>query len=376
MSHLIIAMHELPLESTGGGVLLRELLRYYSKIRRTIAIFPVYPHQMDKVRVVCEELTAEGVESLPLPVTRDWGRWSFTLRRLILPLPGCVVAFQNPEAKSLIAALANSDLDARWLLVSPFAAAYLPNFVSPERVSLYYTNVDGDIIMSVHRGFWRKIEERLERRRVSDFVRKSVRLAGYLGAITQANAAALTTVVGTRVNYIPPLMAPRFIDRSRLDRDVVLITTNYTYPHNRLSLEWFLREVWPLVGAGLHLEVTGLDDGFGTMARLLSEAHNSKYLGFLSKPDLEVAFARCGVVVNPTISGSGFQIKMLDALSRGLPLATTTKANPLVGAVESSDDPRVLAKMIESKARGLGGATFDYAKFYSQACSDWDDFII
>lgn len=370
---LIVAMHELPLESTGGGVLLRELLRHWAERRPTVAVYPVYPHQRDKVEALGPELAAEGIEVVAVPVAPDWGRRSFTLRRLLSPLPGSVVAFHHAGARARIETLAAQIPKATWLLVAPFSAALLPSDISPERVAIYYTNVDEDIVTPLGPGVLRRWEAAVERGRVRRYVMRSALRPSRWAAITQKNADTLTATLRRQVTYVPPLMASRPVDHSRREAGLALITTNYTYPHNRTSLEWFVRDVWPLVDASFRLEVSGLDDGRGALPRLLSSIPRARYLGFLSRADLEAAFARCAVVVNPTRSGSGFQIKMLDAISRGIPLVSTHIANPLEGLVPSADSPSDFARLISAVA--ADGGRLDYQAFYREAQEKWTAFL-
>jgi hypothetical protein len=296
------------------------------------------------------------------------------VRRLLSPLPGCAVAFRNPQAAVSCAALAARYPDARWLAISPFATAYLPASVPPAQVSLYYTNIDADIVSPSGLGPYRRFEAALERTRVKRYVKATARRASRLAAITQSNADTLSAILRHPVSYVPPLMAPKPLNRDHVQPGLALITTNYTYAHNRVSMEWFIREVWLLTGDGLNLEVSGLDNAKGDLARLLSTAPRTRYLGFLSKPDLEAAFSRCAVVVNPTISGSGFQIKMLDALARGLPLASTTKANPLNAELLSSDAPNELASLIKQLASSKPETGFNYSRFNKTAQKLWCEF--
>jgi hypothetical protein len=369
-----VLMHEVPLESTGGGVLLRGTLRCLSGAYRLTAVFPSYPHQLREVGQLVEDLRSEGTGAVPIPVVSDWGRWSFTVRRFLSSAPGSVCAMRTRFGSDILASATGSVGAPRWLLMAPFGLPYLPEGASPRDVRLYFTNVDEEIVVPVDNVWWRRMEARVERWKVRRFVRQASGRAGKCAAITAADATALTTRTGRQVSFLPPLMAPRTGFSREPERGRVLLTTNFTYAHNRVSLEWFLREVWPRVGCAVHLDVTGLDTPDGSLARLCGRAPRVTYRGFLPKRDLDTYFSRCAVAVNPTVSGSGFQIKMLDALARGVPVVSTARANPLGDRIPASDDPHVLADLVTQSGTDLS-RTFDYVSLHREARREWLRFL-
>ncbi|OQA32741.1 MAG: hypothetical protein BWY57_01723 [Betaproteobacteria bacterium ADurb.Bin341] len=373
---IIACMHELPLESTGGGVLLREILRHFACDRRVVALYPVYPHQSGKVAELDQALTSESITPAPRPIAPDWGKPSFTIRRLLSRRPGLVVALDHIGKKRPLKKLGAAYPDALWLVVSPFSLDYVPPAIPSERIALYFTNVDENIVAHSTGTLRQRIEGNLERVRVRRWLGRASCRAGRLAAITEDNAGILTAKLGRAVRHVPPLMAPRPIDRAHAEPGLVLLTTNYTYPHNRISLEWFLHEVWPHTDPRLRLEVTGLDDAHGSLARLLVNTPRARYLGFVGKTVLDDCFSRCATVINPTISGSGFQIKMLDALARGVPLISTRLANPIGARLPSTDEPLEFARLLNDGASG--GASipaFDYPRFFADASERWAAFL-
>jgi hypothetical protein len=90
---------------------------------------------------------------------------------------------------------------------------------------------------------------------------------------------------------------------------------------------------------------------------------------------LNIVFAHSAVVVNPTTTGSGFQIKLLDALARGVPVVTTNFSNRIGPDIPSSDDPRTLAELINRRLEPDDSRPFDYAAFHRQALAAWDRFL-
>jgi glycosyltransferase involved in cell wall biosynthesis len=120
---------------------------------------------------------------------------------------------------------------------------------------------------------------------------------------------------------------------------------------NRDGLIWFLREVWPLLKRrhpALRFSIVGRNPG----AELQSVAggwDGVRLCGFVD--DVEPYYARSRVFVAPLRIGSGIKVKVVNALYRGLPVATTS-----IGAeglqVESgrdiyiADQPAAMAEQI------------------------------
>jgi glycosyltransferase involved in cell wall biosynthesis len=153
----------------------------------------------------------------------------------------------------------------------------------------------------------------------------------------------------------------------------VLITTNLAYQPNVTSLDWFLREVWPHVGPA-ELTIAG-GDPRGVGQRLSRGRERVRFVGLLGPAELDAAFARTAVAVNPTRTGSGFQVKLLDAIARGVPIVSTAWSNKLGPAIPSSDDPAELARLITDRLTPDTAAAFDYASFHAAACKAWNAFL-
>jgi glycosyltransferase involved in cell wall biosynthesis len=95
----------------------------------------------------------------------------------------------------------------------------------------------------------------------------------------------------------------------------------------------------------------------------------------VSPQELDDLFAHTAVAVNPTRLGSGFQIKLLDALARGVPIVSTAFSNTIGPAVAASDDPRTMAELINARLIPGSVAAYDYAAFHRAAIAAWDRFL-
>jgi hypothetical protein len=262
------------------------------------------------------------------------------------------------------------------LAISSWALAAYRDFALPKDARLYMFNVDPRIVTYFGPSLKRKVATLVDRPKVARLCRRAVTMAGRVGAISAADVADLDRI-GRRhdVTYVPPLMRPRPLDRSRSEPFTVLITTNFTYPPNVVSLEAFLRDSWPLVDARARLTVTGKDEA-GALAALCGRHPRVTYAGCVSASELDERFARTAVAVNPTRVGSGFQVKLLDALARSVPVVSTQFSNRIGPAVPSSDDPKMLAALIDERLVPGRTDVFDYDAFYRAAVAAWDAYLV
>jgi succinoglycan biosynthesis protein ExoO len=128
--------------------------------------------------------------------------------------------------------------------------------------------------------------------------------------------------------------------------DLLLFVGSNTAP-NIVGLEWFFREVWPLVQVerpGVRLKIAG------SVARAIAAAPDGvTMLGVVA--DLAPLYAEAGVVISPLYTGSGLKIKLVEALAAGKAVAGTTITAQgveaeVAGAMAIEDDPVRFAEAI------------------------------
>lgn len=371
---ILCVLPNVPERRTGGGILLFELLAFLACQGRLAVVVPMLPHlkdEMDEVR--CEPLLRD-VEWHMLQPQRTAGVAGY-LSRLISVTPAEVTKFATEANRILLADVRRTFAPTTELAVSSWAMAAYPSLSLPPGGRLYMVNVDPDIVRYDGPSLKRRLAAAIDRPKVTRLCRLALAGATRVGAISAADVPSLNRIGGRDdVAYVPPLMRPQPLDRSHVVSNTVLITTNFTYSQNVTSLEWFFRECWPQVDGRAKLTVTGKDDG-GRLTALCGSQPRTTYLGCLSVADLDAAFARTAVAVNPTRLGSGFQIKMLDAISRGVPLVSTAFSNKIGNAIASSDDPRALAALINAQLTPTGVRPFDYESFYHAAIAAWQRFL-
>ena len=384
---ILVVIPGLPEQRSGGGLMLYELLAWLADRvgpSGAVAVVVPVPHaRWTELESLERDPAFPHTHWHPLDERRVPGL-SGRVQRMLGPLPADMAKVATPENASMLEAIRTSFRPTVELAVSSWALAVYRGQTFTPGTRLFMVNVDPDIVR--HDGplfalgrfdadaALRKLACLIDRPKVRRVCRQALATAGRVGAVSPADVAPLDRL-GSRSDtvYLPPLMRPKPLDRSAAVPSTVLITTNLAYQPNVTSLEWFLREVWPHVGAA-ELTITGSDPR-GMGERLCRGRERVRFVGTLGPAELDAAFARTAMAVNPTQTGSGFQVKLLDAIARGVPIVSTAWSNKLGSAIPSSDDPRELARLIT--ARLIPGSTpaFDYAAFHATATAAWNAFL-
>lgn len=373
-NRILCVLPILPERTTGGGVLLLELLAHLVSRGQVAAVVPVAPGAEAHFRQLQADLALEGIHWHGLECRRTPGLKGYA-ERLLSPLPAEMTKFAVEGNWKLLERARRELRPTVELAVSSWALAAYRDARLPPAARLYMVNVDPAIIWHYGWSLKRLLAAAVDRPKVDRLCRRALALAGAIGAISAEDMPQLSRMGGRcDLRYVPPLMRPRPLDRSRAEPYSVLITTNFTYSQNVASLEWFLRECWPLVNTLARLTVAGKDEA-GRLERLCKLTPRAIYAGCLGPAALDEAFARAAVAVNPTRLGSGFQIKLLDAIARGVPIVSTAFSNRIGPAIPSSDDPRQLATLIDSRLVPDCAPPFDYQAFYREAVAAWDEFL-
>ena len=400
---ILVVIPGLPEQRSGGGAMLYELLAWLADRvgpSGTVAVVVPVPH--------ARRSELESLERDPAFLHTHWhplderrvpglaGR----MQRMLGPLPADMAKVATPENASMLDAIRTSFRPTVELAVSSWAlAAYRGQSFTPG-TRLFMVNVDPDIVRHdgplFHGGLFdgltldvdaalRKLACLIDQPKVRRICRQALATAARVGAVSPADVAPLDRLGGrSDTVYLPPLMRPKPLDRSAAVPNTVLITTNLAYQPNVTSLEWFLTKVWPHVaphkspqaqaGGSPCLTIAGLDPR-GVAPRLCRGHDRVTFVGLLALAELDAAFARTAVAVNPTQTGSGFQVKLLDAIARGVPIVSTAWSNKLGPAIPSSDDPHELARLITARLTPGSSPPFDYAAFHASATAAWNAFL-
>lgn len=181
--------------------------------------------------------------------------------------------------------------------------------------------------------------------------------AGWLSGI--ADISATDARVRSRRSPVPVAHVPPFAfagadvaaPTSRAT-DEVLFLGALDVPTNLAGLGWFVEHVWPLVRHRVtaRLVVVGSRPPRALVRRL--DAVDGVEL-HADVPDTAPYLGRATVAVNPTVSGSGVNIKLVEYLLAGVPTVTTAAAAEGLGLPEGpglavADTPEAFADAVVS----------------------------
>ncbi|MEN8154843.1 MAG: glycosyltransferase [Acidobacteriota bacterium] len=141
--------------------------------------------------------------------------------------------------------------------------------------------------------------------------------------------------------------APIFMDEVEtkdMEQDLDILIVGSKNPHNVKGLKWFFEKVFDLIGGEFSLAVAGELSGFipyGKGAIRIKNFDNPSEL-----------YSRAKVALSPLLSGSGMKVKVVEALSFGLPVVTTGPGSAgingeMENGVFSTDDPAQFASYIK-----------------------------
>jgi glycosyltransferase involved in cell wall biosynthesis len=128
---------------------------------------------------------------------------------------------------------------------------------------------------------------------------------------------------GARVETLPiGVDVARFLPRAPESPPVVLLAGSFGWPPNAEGAARFLAEGWPrlrerVAGVRLRLAGKGISADLAEQAR----AAGADPVGYVD--DMAVEFARAAALVVPLWVGAGARVKIIEALTAGLPVVST-----------------------------------------------------
>ena len=177
--------------------------------------------------------------------------------------------------------------------------------------------------------------------------------------ISADDAAARRAAGARRVIHVPPFAFDVDLEQQAVNRQAasldgpprVLFVGALDVGTNQSALAWFVKNVWPLVLAKVpsaRFDVVGSRPP-PTMRVQLERVPGAQL--FADVPSLAPYLKRASVAVNPAVTGSGVNIKLVDYLQFGVPVVSTalaTRGLDLRAGIdlEVRDDPAPFADAV------------------------------
>lgn len=309
--------------------------------------------------------TLDSLDGLGVTVfhRREGGGVASKVRSIVSSQPKMVTEIDVDALERLIKSLDAFDRivygSARFLCLSSVSDAW---YVAD--------NVEWELALDMQSNYRSPKLAELDAGRIRRLEAMGISKAKGVCAFTDRDANRLRALAGRDIEVIPPILPPSARPLRPRER-FAFYPTNLDHPPNADAMEWLLGEVWPLKGSDWKLVVTGAGD----FSDLAARHPDIDFRGFVSREELGDLYDRAGVVINPTRTGSGFQIKLLEALAYGCPVVSTDFSNPLGSAIRSSDDPGRFAALVDEVLAAATIEPFDYEAFYRDACSKMEEFL-
>src|SRR6185437_13646677 len=140
------------------------------------------------------------------------------------------------------------------------------------------------------------------------------------------------------------------VNTSKDQLNNIIFCGSLDYEPNKDGLLWFYKNVWPLVighlpGRMLYVVGRGNSESY---RELLKDA-TVNFIGEV--PEVTPFYRECNVAIAPLLQGSGTRLKILEAMSLGNPVVTTSKGIEGIEAkanedIAVSDDARGFADAV------------------------------
>lgn len=139
---------------------------------------------------------------------------------------------------------------------------------------------------------------------------------------------------------LPTNLPPKNYTNKRI-RDIhkIVFTGNLNYEPNLSAIFWFLRDILPKISEKyptIQFSIVGRNASLKNI-RLFQSINNVNFIGPVN--DMFEEISKHDISVAPMISGSGMQFKILEAMSIGVPVVSTTLG---VGAIKANHGSEIL----------------------------------
>jgi len=140
------------------------------------------------------------------------------------------------------------------------------------------------------------------------------------------------------------------------DTDILYVASDN--PHNVAAAKWFFGKVYPLLPSGLMFTVVGTVSGFVPDRPNITKISHAE--------ELSIYYRKSRIVVCPMLSGTGVKVKVVEALSYGLPVVCTPKG--VDGLINKRENGCLVAETADEFAEHVKRLIEDES-LYRQLCT-------
>jgi len=291
----------------------------------------------------------------PYPTAEFKDIKTFIFRSLFSPLPFIVFRHYHREMKDLVERLIKKEKFEALHIDHLAMASYLPK----KKEGLWFLeehNIESEINWGIFKKeSWNKFKifSFLEALKAILYEKRIIPKFDYIFAISKEDKKKLVRLGAKKekVFFLPTPFEIRNLFSSQKRTSLILFVGGLAWWPNKDGLLWFYEKIYPLVKKEIP-KVKSVIIGAHPpkeIARIGEEDSSVQVKGYL--PEIKPFLSQAGVFIVPIRAGSGVRIKILDALSFGLPVVSTKKgaegiANKNEGGLILADEPEKFAKAI------------------------------
>jgi len=212
-------------------------------------------------------------------------------------------------------------------------------------------NIDHEIYLESYKSARNFISKQLYRREahlvkeMEDRLATSVKEVWALTLHDSEYFSSLENVGKVRVFGVPPGLAELQLNAPASKHFDIGIIAGWAWRPNEEGLQWFLQTVYPHLPSSLSIHIAGKDGDW-----IVGKYPNIYYRGYV--PDAQQFMAQARAIAIPILSGSGIQIKTLDAIASGSSIVATPIALRGISAppktVKVAEQPEYFANLLIS----------------------------
>jgi len=366
---LAIFTYFLPSHTTGGPVLDFEIIKFLSDHYK---LYLIHSRGIDQIELDAKHLLNYIKERLEILLKEDFQKSISKLKRLIVLKPRNISLINNSSSSETVQQFLEQHQINKLFFTSIWATQLSPE-LDFAKYQVYCLTVN--IEHKLYNNLPFNLKNTLERFIIKRFEEKILPKVPKLATLTEKDKNFIQKWIGKEnIAVCPPFMEPKPTETKKQDSKTALITTNISYEPNFVSIQWFIQSVLPHIDNDITINITGKDKN-NYLKKLSQENSQINYAGFLNTKNFQNEFEKAHLIINPTIIGSGFQVKILDAIARNIPLISTKFSNHLGDQILSSDNPEALAKLINGFFKLPLKNSFNYTEYYNHATTNLLKFL-
>lgn len=182
--------------------------------------------------------------------------------------------------------------------------------------------------VNAERNYIKKLFFFLESKKLELFERKWIPRFDYIFVISRLDGSRLIKLGANpqKISFLPiPFRQSYNYHLNRNSFPTISFVAMLSWRPNEKGILWFIDEVFPLIKKRLiniKLIIVGQNgDRIESYIRKLKEK-NIEYIGYIK--NLTSIYGRTSVFIVPILIGGGIRIKLLDAMTHGIPIVSTT----------------------------------------------------